>query len=183
MKAIAILAAGAGLVLATSAGAAVYDFTFTGLDFDIVGQVTATPYAGDVDQLTGLTGTLYFEGEDVGPVSLGPTGWAGPGYPDNLVYPNNDAGGPGSGYVDLAGIGLSFSGEGENFYLAIFAEAPGEDGLYIAPVDDLDSGEIADAGTFTLAVPEPAAWALMLAGFAGLGALLRTRRETTNTVA
>jgi len=35
--------------------------------------------------------------------------------------------------------------------------------------------QIADAGS---AVPEPAAWALMLTGFGGLGAVLRSRRRT-----
>jgi PEP-CTERM motif len=31
-------------------------------------------------------------------------------------------------------------------------------------------------GTFTTAVPEPATWAMMLAGFGGLGAAMRRRR-------
>jgi hypothetical protein len=181
MNAIAILAAGAGLVLATSAGAAVYDFSFTGSEVDIVGQVSATPDGGDVDQLTGLTGTLYFEGIDEAPVTLAPASWAGSGYPDNLIYPNNDAYGPGSAYLDTAGMGLTVPGSG--YDLAIFAVAPGVYGLYVAAADDPGDAVFEDEGTFTLNVPEPAAWALMLAGFAGLGAMLRARRERANAVA
>jgi hypothetical protein len=40
-----------------------------------------------------------------------------------------------------------------------------------------------DNVSLSAVVPEPGTWALMLAGFAGLGAMLRARRKTTNAVA
>jgi hypothetical protein len=46
-------------------------------------------------------------------------------------------------------------------------------------VTDSKSAPIAGSETFTIfgSTPEPATWALMMAGFAGLGAALRTRRK------
>lgn len=40
-----------------------------------------------------------------------------------------------------------------------------------------DSLEISDIGAALAVVPEPASWAMMIVGFAGVGALMRRRRE------
>jgi hypothetical protein len=48
---------------------------------------------------------------------------------------------------------------------------------------DLDFRVVGSSGDQTTSVPEPAAWALMLAGFAGLGARLRSRRRTQPSAA
>jgi hypothetical protein len=49
-----------------------------------------------------------------------------------------------------------------------------------------DNGQIADfapdASSFTASVPEPAAWALMIAGFGLVGAALRRRLPTRAAV-
>ncbi len=52
--------------------------------------------------------------------------------------------------------------------------------IHIPPQAD---GTVYPDGTMAIsAVPEPAVWALMLAGFAGLGATMRTRRQSLTTV-
>jgi hypothetical protein len=62
------------------------------------------------------------------------------------------------------------------------SSSTGEAGVYSET-----SGPIPFSGTYTYSltttdVPEPAAWALMLVGFGGLGAALRTRRRAIAAV-
>lgn len=59
----------------------------------------------------------------------------------------------------------------------------------VHPAYSIAGGELADfqgnslTGTFGGAIPEPGTWALMIMGFGGAGALLRSRRRTAFTVA
>jgi hypothetical protein len=55
-----------------------------------------------------------------------------------------------------------------------YAEASIPNGYYYTPVDDPAAGMI----TAVAAVPEPATWAMMLLGFAGIGAMTYGRRRS-----
>ena len=74
-------------------------------------------------------------------------------------------------YLDLPGIGFyTTDGTAWNLY-------------YTGPsYNELNNGGFASGsgGSFTLSVPEPSTWAMMLAGFAGIGfAGYRARRRAT----
>jgi hypothetical protein len=82
-------------------------------------------------------------------------------------------------------LDAGFSGNGQTiFFTASFPAIAGPDYSLEFILDNTipsEGGSIAffDHGSTTLssgAVPEPASWALMLAGFGGLGAALRVRR-------
>ena len=84
--------------------------------------------------------------------------------------------GPGAYAPALGQIFLIGDGSGETF------TAPaGATRLYLAVADSI-GGSTGNVGFLTVdftggaAVPEPASWALLLTGFAGLGAALRRRR-------
>jgi hypothetical protein len=85
-------------------------------------------------------------------------------------FPNGGAGGAGSG-----GGGSGYSGGGGGSYLA---------SLFTDTV--LTTGGASRGGNGSIsvellkAVPEPSTWAMMLAGFAGLGWLAHTRRRKTS---
>jgi hypothetical protein len=81
-----------------------------------------------------------------------------------------------------AGASTSFVGVGEPTYgggsalITILVNGHTADAVFTENLGDLDTNSSpVELGTLT--VPEPATWALMLTGFAGLGAALRMRRK------
>lgn len=63
----------------------------------------------------------------------------------------------------------------DNFMLALTLNPAGAQ-LTLGANDQLASFDASAVGTFRTAVPEPGAWAMMIIGFGGMGALLRRRR-------
>jgi hypothetical protein len=91
------------------------------------------------------------------------------------------------------GDSISFSNvslTGGNYFLLLTGASMGSGGTAFWDENDglgtgwqTDTGELPGSNTFQIlggavsGTPEPATWALMLAGFAGLGATLRSRRK------
>jgi hypothetical protein len=61
-------------------------------------------------------------------------------------------------------------------YKTLSITGPGIKSATFGSIGGLGSSVYADNFRFDAAVPEPGAWALMLLGFGGIGAMLRTRR-------
>ncbi len=83
------------------------------------------------------------------------------------------------------GATANYSAASSVWGLQTYAFTPTSSSETILFADNQPSGNaITGLGDFVLStVPEPAAWALMLAGFAGLGAALRRRREEASAPA
>ncbi len=60
----------------------------------------------------------------------------------------------------------------------MFFLSAGVNDITINYLGSIGDGDVSFLVGNPLAVPEPATWGLMLAGFAGLGAALRGRRKT-----
>jgi hypothetical protein len=135
--------------------------------------VITTADAGSPSTVTGITGTLYDSDVGAGPFDItGLTGYAGA---DNLVYP---AAAP---FVDFGG--LSFTTDlGGSFNFGLGGSGPL--GLILnSSVFNPGGYPVSAPGSVNIAlnvaaVPEPATWAMMLVGFAGLGAAVRASRRT-----
>ena len=78
-------------------------------------------------------------------------------------------------YEDIAGVGDYGFTDWKHFSIRL---APGDYRVEIGVVDNQDDREpsVLLVDNFSLSVPEPGAWALMLTGFFGLGVALRRRR-------
>lgn len=89
--------------------------------------------------------------------------------------------------VTFNGTPLNIGSTGQVEFRSI-VDLPVSNGPQELVVSGTSGGNASYAGTLSFtaigaAVPEPAAWALMLAGFGGAGALLRTRRRFTPAAA
>lgn len=170
MKVVSVIAAASAALLAASGAQAttfLLSFSFhtyantSGLTLDATsdggGQYTVTSVSGDID---GLPASLIAPGGD---------------YNDNLVfYPGTPA------TLDFDGLAFS-TASGGVFGVYYYATSGvyeigcqgggGCGGGFGGSVDSFSLTEV------TSSTPEPAIWALMLVGFAGLGAALRSRRK------
>jgi len=100
---------------------------------------------------------------------------AGDNYVILFADTSNDATNAVFGDTQFTSPGVAYDG-GFNFYNNNYTLASINSNTW----DDYDNfGSTAYTATFTSGVPEPAAWAMMLFGFAGLGAAIRARRKTS----
>jgi PEP-CTERM motif len=145
--------------------------------------------AGGVGGTGGGGGGIGGGGGGAG-VKTGPAGYGGDGAGSGAgfggKFPNGGAGGAGAGsggYGGGGGSGFSGGGGGGGNF-----GGGGGAGSYLAGVfkdQVLKAGVNGGDGSIsisllTAAVPEPSTWAMMIAGFAGLGWLARTRGRKTS---
>ncbi len=174
------LAALAGAVLlapAPGASAASFTWSYAGTHGYVVsgsGTLTATSLGGGAYAVTSISGTRN------GVAITGLTDYAGD---DNQVYTTFPS-------LDYPGLAFLVGGSAFNVYYDTTdgPASPGdpyacgfagycEIGPGVPGTSGLDGPDPINPIAFTLTpVPEPATWALMLAGFGGLGVALRRRR-------
>ncbi|HLZ73855.1 PEPxxWA-CTERM sorting domain-containing protein [Phenylobacterium sp.] len=166
-----------------------------------------TVEAGSVD----LTSTSSGWGPaDMGPYSLDINGWsagtisqqfatvAGQTYNVSYAFSRNEAGSPNDpvqATVAAGGVSrlISVSYEDPSFGSIghmlwhhggfSFVGDGNEATIRLAAVTDSNAGVFFDTVSVTGGVPEPAAWALMIVGFGGVGAVLRSRRRAAPATA
>jgi hypothetical protein len=156
------VALGAALIVAGSASAKVYDFSFTDAANDTASGQFTTADANASTTVTGITGTF----DTFAITGLSP--YAGS---DQVLTtgaaPNFDFG------------GISFSvANGNDYNLTDAQDLPL--GSLLSSANDPGGNGIAPVAltSFTLsAVPEPATWGMMLMGFGGLGVAMRNSRR------
>ena len=175
LKQVRLAAVGAlflSLSYASAANAALlfWDFSFTGDGVSGSG-VFSTGDVGSPFTMSGISGTAD------GYTISGLSGYAGA---DNLLYF------PGEPFVDFGGISFSTSG-GPDFNLGL--QNPSGPFQYVfndSSLNPIGYPNVPGSTDITLtvsAVPEPATWALMLIGFAGIGffAYRRTKKSAAVT--
>jgi hypothetical protein len=163
MRSLAITLATA-LAIAAPASAKVFDFSYAGPGIDAAGTFTTTntPDADGFYTITSIEGTR----NGVSMTLLPPGTYPADGPNDNLVQ-------PGTNMVDFGGVSFS-TDQDYNVYQPtanVYDEC-------FAGCDALPGNDVVLTSFSVTAVPEPAAWALMLAGVAGVGAAVRSRRRS-----
>lgn len=168
--------------LGTSANAASFSFNFT----DTSSQVLASGFLTTADtlnalggyDLTSISGTVTGFGAITGFVPIN-TPLPGTSSANGFLY-NNTVYTSAYPHVDLNGLLFSTAGASWNVYRNGTDVFTGFDGTNYIP----NSSGTQFAGTFTItAVPEPASWAMMIAGFGLLGATMRRRRVSVSYAA
>jgi hypothetical protein len=163
-----LIASTIALAVVGVAHADVYDFSFTGAGVSGSGDFV-TGGGASPQTVTSASGTIFDSNVGAGPFTI--TGLSTYAGADNLLYASQP-------YVDFGGISVTTNTGGAfNFGL-------GGNGLYGLILNnsvnnpgggvDYPTGSTNISWTVTQ-VPEPATWALMIIGFAGLGAALRRR--------
>jgi hypothetical protein len=124
----------------------------------------------------------------------GPIGAFAPNQPSTVVFTraaNGDFSGYVNGVAQIAGTSASLTGITDNLYLfrddgAVGGEASAGFVDYIRIYDTaLTPAQVAGLtapGAVTAAIPEPATWAMMLAGFSFVGGAMRYRRRQTKVI-
>ena len=174
MKKLLISTVLAASAIASAASAHVYDFTITGVAVPEVvatGQITTNP-SNIVVNITGSVVGNFFNAA-AGPISFTANPTANPSISnetyspsgafiyDDVFYPNTNP------VVDNVGLLWKVGSVEYN----LFTNGPGQYVLY-----NYQNGGYTDEAV-TVAVPEPATWALMLIGFGGMGVALRRSRR------
>lgn len=167
---------------AATASAATYDITIASGDGTITGVMTVD----SSNVVTSFVGTAsgFYGGAAIfnGPVMLGQSS-GGPGFPiddEFVTTPDYFSTGDGS---SGGGLGLTTTNAGTNYNFRIYDYTDTFNNYGVRTAWFGDSGGSLSVVTFT-AVPEPATWALMTLGFAGLGAAAyRSRRRQATAAA
>jgi hypothetical protein len=151
------------LAIAAPASAKVFDFSYTGPGIDASGTFTTTdtPDADGFYTITSIDGTR----NGIAMTLLPPGSYPADGPNDNLVQPN-------ANMVDFGGVSFS-TDQDYNVYQAepdVYDECFGG-------CDALPGNDVVLTTFSVTAVPEAAVWALVLAGVAGIGGALRSRRK------
>jgi hypothetical protein len=156
------------MTVPAEAATVTFDWTLTGpapglggVPFPGSGTITATVSAVGGDPVTAITGTI--NGSMITALNTFNGG-------DNLLFP--------TGTTFLSTHGISFvTAAGQNINIfSFFPQGTPPSGNAYGELSSNPSGF--GVGTFTIsAVPEPATWAMMLLGFAGLGFAFRQSRR------
>jgi hypothetical protein len=187
MKVIRAIAAVAATLAAAGFGAAeagTYDWTISGSGYTGSGVLTTGLYGYNNPwpcatcvtvgyNITSFTGTLNGASVSLIPTEDTPE-YPGPGETsnpsvgfagnDNLIYTQ-------APYLDWGDIGFSANGVLYNVFNGNYTGNPGD---WLPATNNDPYGIYSNPVTFTLsAVPEPAAWSMMIFGLLGLGGLLR----------
>lgn len=180
---------------ATTASAATFIFTFAGngslngaTGTITTGSASSEPGAFDI---TDITGTVFGPAfEDTGAIVFTPAAPmngntanlspSGKFYYDDLLYPTTVP------RVDNNGVLFQVNGQEFNLFSVLPYDAPGGYSLY--EYSSVTGNYSSVNGDFAISevgggVPEPATWALMLAGFGLSGAALRSMRKQTAVAA
>ena len=168
MRRFAPIASGLMALLATPASAATFLFSFTGTGQVGSGTLTTNditvPSRGFTAQtITGITGT--YNGSAIAGLVAGLFG------SDNLYYVT------GLSFVDGSGLGFrTAAGNQVNLFY--------QDSASSYRVNTLNPfGSTFVSAASTPAVPEPATWAMMIAGFGAIGVALRRRPSAVRRTA
>jgi len=158
--------AGAAAANSAAANAVVFEgYDYTGVPPEVTsdGAVIDIENTGSVAFTdVSVTGSYLGGSEDFGALAAGAT-------TGQFYLGDNESTTPGSDGSATVTITI-----GTNVYSGTFTDVLGD--LDVDTPLTIQIGSIA-----TSSVPEPATWALMLAGFAGLGAMVRSRRKATLT--
>ena len=162
-----IAAAALAIASVGTANAAVFDFSYTTLSgITTQGQVTATDLGGfySVDDVTGVRNGAAITGYDFFDSTPQSFNFA-LGQVSNVDF---------SYYIGTDNYEIRFPGNGNNFGTEFLLGAPGFDTSLLVTGFSLRPA--------AAAVPEPAAWALMIVGFGGIGFGMRYRRRVAARV-
>ena len=171
-KVITAAAALAVLGVAGSASATTYFFDFQNTDpSDAYGPVevsgTFTASSSLPSAISAITGTVS---DAPAPLVDGAiTGLSSYAGADNTLY---SVGVNTNNQVSFGGVSFSVGGEGYNLYTY-----GGRTWLLASSIDPVGYPQNGTPGTFSVTVPEPSTWAMMLVGFGGLGVAMRSRRR------
>lgn len=163
MKTRLLLAASLIAAAAMPASAAQYSFSFSGLGRTASGILTTTdtPFASrgqSAVTITGITGTIN---------ALAITGLNGFVGSDNLYYLT------GPSFLDGSGLGFTAS---DGSQTSLFYQDSASSYRITTLTGGFASGTVTATSAPVTAVPEPAGWAMMIAGMALVGGVLRRRR-------
>lgn len=185
MKMTFALIAAVGILLAGSASAVTLDFVVTDISGTVLsGQFTTSGpvLQGFGESVTGLTATL-----GAGALNFAQTGAA-----TLIANPNADGSFKTSPSVQFnydnlydCTIGANQTTTGFNNNGLLFSVGGQEYNLFsngTAPYMLYAQNGVNESVTFSTAVPEPAAWALMLVGFGLAGGAMRLRRQVALAV-
>jgi len=181
------IAAAAMVALGVSqAGAATYGWTISGSGYTGSGTLTTgvtgynNPWPCGTcvtvgDAIATFSGTLNGQAVSLLPTQDTPD-FPGPGITpgvggfagnDNLIYPT-------APYLDWGDIGFAAGGQDYNVFNGNYTGRPGD---WLPATNNDPGGIYSNPVVFTLSVPEPATWAMMLLGVGMIGGGLRVSRR------